>query len=476
MKSFLATSFKARRTAVLLTSALCLGFAASAHAETAKPAPAADDSLTFHGITLSGTVDLGVQYDNHGAPISDFHPAGSNPFVAKQNNSSVTGVIPSGLSQSKITLAGKEAINDEFSGVFKLETFFNPQSGHISDALKSLTLNNGVALANQTMSADSSIAGQFFGGAAYAGISSKHYGTLTFGRQTTLLADAIGAYDPMAASQAFSVIGFSGTYAGGGNTQDRRFDDSLKYLYSNDHFRVGAMYKFAQAGAEAHSALGLQAGVSAANATVDFYYESVKGAVGASALSAAQVAGLATSCPGCAVDKTVAATISDTETYSVMGSYKVNKMVKLTGAYENIQYKNPNSPLVGATGTAYNDIGGYTIPYALLNQTAYSNPKKLDVFWAGAQIAATKKLSVWLAYYNVHQNSYATGANAGCSSSVAGNCSGDLQAFSIAGIYDFNKHVAFYAGIMASNVTNGFASGYLYTNEIDPTAGIRLRF
>jgi hypothetical protein len=51
-----------------------------------------------------------------------------------------------------------------------------------------------------------------------------------------------------------------------------------------------------------------------------------------------------------------------------------------------------------------------------------------------------------------------------------------LQAFSAAAIYGFNKHIDVYAGFMASNVTNGFGSGYLFTNEINPTAGVRLRF
>ena len=462
-----------RRAAALVGTALCLGFAASAFAQSA--APVADDSLTFHGITLSGNVDIGVQYDNHGAPESDYHPAGTNPLVAKQNNGSITAIIPSGLGQSKITLAGKEAINDEFSGVFKLETFFNPQAGTISDALKSLTINNGVGLASQTMSADSSIAGQFFGGAAYAGISSKHYGTITFGRQTSLVADGIGAYDPMAASQAFSVIGMSGTYAGGGDTEDRRFDQSIKYMFQIKHFRAAALYKIAQLGGEAHSAVSFQAGASAANATIDLFYQSSKGAVSASSLSAAQVTALGATCPGCTLSKTLAGTISDNETYAIMGSYKIAS-VKLLGAYENVEYKNPNSPLAGAPGTAYNDIGGYTIPYALLNQTAYTNPKKLDVFWAGAQVAVTPKLSIWLAYYNVHQNSYATGANAGCTTAVSSGCSGDLQAFSAAAIYSFNQHFDIYTGFMASNVTNGFSSGYLFTNEIDPTAGVRLRF
>jgi len=43
-------------------------------------------------------------------------------------------------------------------------------------------------------------------------LSSRTFGTLTFGRQNTLLADAIAKYDPQAASQAFSLIGLSGYY------------------------------------------------------------------------------------------------------------------------------------------------------------------------------------------------------------------------------------------------------------------------
>ena len=103
------------------------------------PAPAADDSLTFHGITLFGIVDLGLQYQTHGAPISDYYPAGSADIVQKNSNNSVTGITPSNMAQSRIGLQGVEPIAGDWSGVFKLETFFNPQSGQISDGLKSRT-------------------------------------------------------------------------------------------------------------------------------------------------------------------------------------------------------------------------------------------------------------------------------------------------------------------------------------------------
>jgi predicted porin len=199
-----------------------------AHAQSA-PAPAApaapkDDSLTFHGITLYGIVDIGIQNQTHGAPISDYYPAGSAEIVQRNSNHSVTGVTPSNLSQSRIGLQGVEPLVGDWSGVFRLETFFDPQSGQISDALKSLVQNNGRSLANQNTNVDSS---QTFV-QSYGGFSSKTFGTITFGRQNTVLADGIAKYDPNYASQAFSVIGISGTAAGGGDTQNRRLDSSVK--------------------------------------------------------------------------------------------------------------------------------------------------------------------------------------------------------------------------------------------------------
>src|SRR5256712_10313871 len=54
----------------------------------------------------------------------------------------LTAVTPSNLSQSRVGLSGKEALVGDWSGVFRFETFFNPQSGNLSDALKSQVLNN----------------------------------------------------------------------------------------------------------------------------------------------------------------------------------------------------------------------------------------------------------------------------------------------------------------------------------------------
>jgi predicted porin len=210
----------------------------------ANAAAAENSALSMYGITLYGIVDIGLQYESHGVPFNDYFPAGSADIVQKNSNHSETGATPSNLSQSRVGLQGSEplAVGD-WSGVFKVETFFNPQSGNISDALKSLAQNNGRALSAQTTNLDSSAAGQLFQ-QSFVGFSSPSYGTLTFGRQNTLLADGVFKYDPQGASQAFSLIGLSGTTAGGGDTQDRRLDSSLKYVGLFSGFHLGAEYKF----------------------------------------------------------------------------------------------------------------------------------------------------------------------------------------------------------------------------------------
>jgi len=57
-----------------------------------------DDSLTWHGITLYGLVDMGVTYQNHGAPLSNTAGLGLNYLISKNSNGSYFGVGPNALS------------------------------------------------------------------------------------------------------------------------------------------------------------------------------------------------------------------------------------------------------------------------------------------------------------------------------------------------------------------------------------------
>lgn len=441
-----------------------------AHAQTAAAPPAADDALTYHGITLYGTVDLGLQYQTHGAPISDYFPAGSADIVQKNSNHSITGVTPSNLSQSKIGLQGVEPIAGDWSAVFKLETFFNPQSGELSDALKSLVQNNGrsVASGTQTTNLDSSVAGQPFQ-QAFAGVSSKSLGTLTFGRQNTLLADGIAKYDPNFASQAFSLIGLSGTTAGAGDTQDRRLDGSLKYVANfADIAHFGAMFKPNEGNGISNSAFEVSAGAEYAGASVDAYYVKVHDAIAAAPLSAAQVAQLPVL--GFSPSNSLAATISDNTSFSILGLYNLN-VVRLFAGYEHISFANPSTPLA----SGFDDIGGYKL--AFVNNAAFPHNKIQQVFWAGVKYKVVPDVELTAAYYGYKQNAYGTGAVAGCSSTIDASCSGSLEAFSFDADWRLSKRFDAYAGVMYTGVHGGMANGYAFhTTDMNPTVGLRFSF
>jgi hypothetical protein len=95
-----------------------------------------DDSLTWHGITLYGVIDIGVQYDTHSAPFTPYRPSASGNIVRQNSQGSVSGLTPSNMGQSRVGLQGIEPLNDDWSAVFQIETFFNPQSGELADSLK----------------------------------------------------------------------------------------------------------------------------------------------------------------------------------------------------------------------------------------------------------------------------------------------------------------------------------------------------
>jgi len=211
---------------VLLVSAMTSSIPVIAQQKTG-PGIMGDDSLTWHGITLYGVVDIGLQYDTHSAPFTPYRPAASGNIVRSNSRESATGLTPSNMGQSRVGLQGIEPLNDDWSAIFQVETYFNPQSGEIADSLKSLTVNNGRTLATQTVGVDGSSAGQAFQ-TAYVGLKSARFGTITFGRQMTLLLEGIIKYDPNYNASAFGLLGASNTYSGGGSQEDNRLDGSIR--------------------------------------------------------------------------------------------------------------------------------------------------------------------------------------------------------------------------------------------------------
>lgn len=422
------------------------------------PPPSGPPPLTWFGVTLYGVVDVGVAHLSHGAPPSNSYPAGLPYIVQPFSNHSLTSLANNGLSQSRLGLSGIEPLGLwNLQGVFKLETGFQPTTGRLSDGPKSLIDNNGRANADKVTAGDSSRAGQPFQSAAYAGLSSATVGTLTFGRQNSLMADELLKYDPQLQSQAFSPIGYAGAAGGLGDTEDKVLDQALKYSLGVGPLHLAALYQFGNGGFEPGGSQALDIGLDVVGLSVDFVWGRVRGAVSAASLTAAQNA----AAPG-----TLAATVSDNTGFAIMGRYAFRSL-KLYASYEHMTFANPRDALPAGTVI----IGGYVL--SNVNNTAYTIQKVLQYLWFGARWAITPTFEVSAAYYQLRQNSY--NANA-CSDTSASSCSGLYHLASLVLDYRLSLRFDVYAGVGYSRATEGMAAGYLNDDNWTSMLGIRFVF
>ncbi len=329
-------------------------------------------------------------------------------------------------------------------------------------------MNNGKTLASQTVGVDGSSAGQAFQ-TAFIGLKSQRFGTITFGRQLTLLLEGVIKYDPNYNASAFGLLGASNTYSGAGSQEDNRVDSLVKYFVDfNDMAHLGALYKFSGPNGLADSAFQANIGGNFAGASLDGYYSKFNSAITSTSLSASQVSQLPSL--GYSESNSLAATISDNMAYALMASYKIEP-VKIFAGYEYIRYTNPTTSL----SAGYSDIGDYILAFVAKN--AYNDAKALNVYWTGVRYTILPRLDVTAAYYTYRQNSFGTSkTTAGCSSAASSSCSGSLEAISIDADYRFNKHLDSYLGAMYSGAHDGVASGYLARTNINPTIGVRYKF
>ena len=430
----------------------------TSNAKSGEAAPAGPPPLTWNGITLYGAIDVGIAHLTHGAPLSNTYGP-SLPYVLQAySNHPLTSIANNGLTTSKLGLSGAEQLGLlDLKGIFKLETGFQPTSGRLTDGLKSLVDNNGVPNDSKISSGDSSRAGQPFQNAAYVGVSSKMLGTLTFGRQLSLMGESLARHDPQPASPAFSPIAYSGTAGGFGDTEDKNQDDSLKYAFAWGPARLSVLYEFGTKGYEPEGGISVSIGGSFAGLSVDAVYGLVRGAIFASSLSAAQNA----MAPG-----TLAGRVSDNTAYSLMGNYKLSR-IKLYAGYEHMRFTNPKDPLPNGTVT----IGGYVL--STVNNTTFTIHRNLEYSWIGAILSATPHLDLSAAYYHFQQNSY--NAN-GCTDASAGNCAGTLDFGSVVADYRLTRRFGTYAGLNYTTAANGLTAGYLFTTNMTTMIGIRFTF
>jgi predicted porin len=454
-----------------------------------KAKPAENDDICIKGICVYGNFDMGVSYLQHGAPLSAMAAAPLNSVISKNSSGSYFGTGPNQMSNSFIGLRGKQEIADNLYAVFNLQTLFNVNSGQNANGIESVAQNNGLNanILSQSSLADSSKGGQMFNQAAYFGISSPIYGTFTMGRQSALSSDLLSNYDPLAGSNAWSLLTFQGANGGGGDTEDRVFDNSYEYRVSVGPVRLAGEVQLRNGGnSSTGNAFQGDIGFDYMGFSLDFLGGKIYDAVSAGILSQAQLAAAsATATAISAGNGLVAATVSDNTVFSVGARYVIGPW-KVWAGYEHIDFANPNNPLnAGAFVT-----GGFIA--GAVNNTNFTNDKVLQTAWVGARYSITPALDITGAYYHEWQNSFGTGAVAGCTDARSSQCSGTLDAVSLVVDWRFARHIDMYAGVMWSQVQNGLANGFLQANgtatgginaagsnkasSYDPGIGLRYQF
>src|SRR5579871_2325181 len=103
-----------------------------------------DCILSWYGIQLYGTIDVGGDYQSHGARFNGFYGQGSSYSIQKMNRQAMWGLAPSGLGQSDIGIKGAEPIGHDWQFIFQLEAGFDPYSMQLANGAHSIFQNLGV--------------------------------------------------------------------------------------------------------------------------------------------------------------------------------------------------------------------------------------------------------------------------------------------------------------------------------------------
>src|ERR1700677_54391 len=469
---------------------------------------ATDCSLTWQGITVYGAYDIGVGWVSHGLPVNGYNYEGES-LVNRNGYQHRFLIAPNNLQQTGLGIRGKEEFLPGWSVVFNASTGINPQSGLLANASATQTINNGLPRKSYSYTIDGARAGQPFNDEIYAGISSKLFGTLTFGRQRSLGTDVMLLYDPAGGSYAFSYIGYNGTMAGGGDTEDSRWDDALKYRITYGPVHFGAMYKFADGSGGCYSpstawtaatctpesahnnAYGFNLGGDYGKFSADVVFQQYNQAIsvlnpllGPQSLSAPYQSTTNTINKNpingdnlIGTTNTVYGIVTDNRAIMATAKYKWDPF-KLFAGYEYIWQNNPHNPL----GVGASDQGGYIM--SGVEDNNLDSEKLVQIWWTGVKYAYDPKTDITFAWYQQRQNDFRVPQTCSPSAGFRSSCAGTLNEGSFYVDHHFTKRFDGFAGIAYSYVAGGLAIAiphgpgvpYFSNNNCAPTVGGRFAF
>jgi predicted porin len=477
--------------------------------EPAPPAASSSDALTWHGITLYGAYDVGLGWVSHGLPQSPYNYEGSS-LVNRNANGSRWLVEPNNLQQTGLGIRGREEFAHGWFVVFNASTGINPQSGQLANASLTDIKDNGLPRADYSEAIDGARAGQPLNDEYYAGVSSADFGTLTFGRQRALGTDTMLQYDPVAGGYAFSYIGYNGTMAAGGDTEDTRWDDAVKYRLTAGPVHFAAMYKFVDGTGGCYSdsstwsaatctpenphnnAWGFNLGGQYHKLSADIVYQHYNQAISVlnpllgpqgpsqdayqsttDSIDTNPITG--TNLIG--TDNTVYGIVTDNNAVLLAAKYTWDHFKYFAG-YEYIWQNNPANPLgVGAT-----DQGGYLM--SGVEDNNLDSEKIVQIWWTGLKYAYDTKTDITFSWYGQLQNDFRYPKTCTVAAGFRSSCAGSLDEGSLYVDHHFTKRFDGFAGLAYSFVTGGLSIAiphgpgvpYLHNSNFAPTIGGRFAF
>jgi len=472
-----------------------------------------DCTLTWHGITLYGAYDIGVGWVSHGLPENGYNYEGAS-LVNRNGYEHRFLVAPNNLQQTGLGIRGKEEFLHDWFVVFNASTGINPNSGLLANASKTAIINNGLPRASYSYAIDGARAGQPFNDEIYAGISSTHFGTLTFGRQRSLGTDAMLLYDPAGGSYAFSYIGYNGTMAGGGDTENSRWDDAVKYRLTVGSVHFGAMYKFADGSAGCYSATagwtaatctpetahnnayGFDLGANYRKFSIDLVpqhynqaisvlnpllgpqsptqpYQSTTNSINTNPINGGAGVGPNLVDP----NETVYGIVTDNYGIMVAAKYAWDP-VKFFAGYEYIWQNNPKHPL----GVGASDQGGYYM--SGVEDNNLDSEKLVNIWWMGTKYTYRSKTDFTFAWYQQRQNTFRVPPACNATAGFRSSCAGTLNEGSFYIDHHFTKRFDGFAGVAYSWVSGGLGIAiphgpgvpYFSDDNCAPTVGARFAF
>jgi predicted porin len=473
-----------------------------------KEFAATDCSLTWHGITVYGAYDVGVGWVSHGLPENGYNYEGAS-LVNRNGYQHRFLIAPNNLQQTTLGIRGKVEFRPGWFVVFNASSGINPQSGLLANASATMTSNNGLPRSSYSYTIDGARAGQPFNDEIDGGISSETFGTLTFGRQRALGTDAMLLYDPAGGSYAFSYIGYNGTMAGGGDTEDSRWDSALKYrlIYGKVHF--GAMYKFADGSAGCYSAsstwtaadctpesahnnaYGFDGGGEYGKLSADVVFQGYNQAISVlnpllgpqsptqsyqsttNSINTNPITGVNLISP----NNTVYGIVTDNKALMFAAKYTWDSF-KLFGGYEYIWQNNPANPL----GVGASDQGGYFM--SGVEDDNLDSEKLVQIWWTGGKYTYRRKTDFTLAWYQQRQNDFRVPSTCSPEAGFRSSCAGTLDEASLYADHHFSKRFDGFTGLAYSFVTGGLAIAiphgpgvpYLHNSNFAPLIGGRFVF